>query len=68
LSEFATTVVPPRARTVSSKRIVTCRGGLASTSPSAGAEETSRACAHAGGASAAAAASVHVHRVKVSRT
>src|SRR5947208_16025153 len=72
LPEFATTVVPPRTRTVSSNRIVTRGGALARTAPSPGVVDTILACAQAGGAAAAAArtaaaaASVRVHRVKVS--
>src|SRR5437763_5721770 len=73
LSEFATTVVRPRTRTVSSNRIVTCEGALATTAPAPGLVETILACAQAAGAAAAAAAekaaaaaSVRVHRVKVS--
>ena len=72
LPEFATTVVAPSTRTVSSKRIFTRDGALAKTAPSPGVVETNLACAQAGGAvaaaakSAAAAASVRVHRVKVS--
>ena len=58
---------------MSSNRIVTCEGALATTAPSPGLVETILACAQAAGAAAAAAAekaaaaaSVRVHRVKVS--
>ena len=63
-SVFRTTVVPPSTLTVSSKRSVTRVGARARTAPSAGEEETSRACAQAAGAVASDAASAASRQIR----